>query len=190
MDGIAGPRFDSEHLHLVQTHYKHMQALPLPELTKRDIKRFWSHVAKGNVDDCWEWSGKSGHYGRFKVNTPEGKRLVQANRISIFLATGVDDPSRDACHTCDNPPCCNPNHLWLGSRSENSQDAFDKGRMPIPVVRAKGEQNGFAKLTEKDVKAIRKVLEKSNCITQLSREYGVSVRAISLIRDGETWRHV
>jgi hypothetical protein len=90
---------------------------------------FWSRVERGGQDDCWRWTasvnGKG--YGRFRV----GGRWVTASRISWALAHDVDFPAdKIACHTCDNPPCCNPDHIWPGTTSENAQDAINKGRRP------------------------------------------------------------
>ncbi len=169
-----------------------MQALPLPELTKRDIERFWSHVARGDIEDCWEWdAGTSTEgYGRFSVATPEGKRFVQATRVVLFLTTGRDDPALCVCHTCDNPRCCNTMHLWPGTYSENNLDAYRKGRMTSPSVYTRGEKSGQAKLTDENVREIKSALKAGERPVPLSRKYGVSLRAITKIRDRETWKHI
>src|SRR5690606_6747221 len=91
--------------------------------------RFWTKVDKRASDECWPWIAASDNkgYGRIRVN---GK-LWMASRLSVFLATGELPPlGMDVCHKCDNPPCVNPAHLFVGSRSENMLDASEKGRLP------------------------------------------------------------
>lgn len=109
----------------------------IPPLTEQDIQRFWSKVDKskgqGPSGDCWEWqaarfknnylSGGNG-YGCFGVN---GKCYV-ASRIAYSLSTDGDLTQYMICHICDNPPCCNPAHLFKGTAKDNSQDMIRKGR--------------------------------------------------------------
>jgi hypothetical protein len=94
-------------------------------------------------------------------------------------------------HKCDVPLCVRPEHLFLGSHSDNTQDAFSKGRRPrrfrMPPGFSVGERNGHAKLTDEQVRAIR-ASKKSG--RQLARELGVSAGAIHHIRQGRAWRHL
>jgi hypothetical protein len=89
--------------------------------------RFWSKVDKRGPDECWEWRGHRSHdgYGRVKI---KGK-IFTASRAVLFLTRGEPiPPGTYACHSCDNPPCCNPAHLWLGTNRDNQLDARRKGR--------------------------------------------------------------
>ena len=90
------------------------------------MNRFWSKVDIKGPDDCWEWqaSKKQTGYGAFSFN---GKNWG-AHRFSYFLEHGEFDQTLDVCHTCDNPPCVNPKHLWLGTASDNLSDMGRKGR--------------------------------------------------------------
>jgi len=87
--------------------------------------RFWELVNK--TDGCWLWSGTTNldGYGRFKITT---NKLVGAHRFSYSLANGLIPSGKCVCHTCDNPRCVNPSHLFLGSHSDNMQDMYRKRR--------------------------------------------------------------
>ncbi len=145
--------------------------------------RFWANVAMAGFDECWEWKGRSGHYGYGAFDW--GGRPHIASRLAYELTTGKDPGSLFVCHTCDNPPCCNPRHLWLGTHRDNMRDAAKKGRMKGGGLM--GEAHGCAKLSEADVLAIRKSAAR-NC--DLAAHYGITPEAISSIRRRVTWRHV
>lgn len=119
------------------------------KLTEKDIKRFWAKIKKGKPNECWEWQGATrptNWYGCFKLN---GK-AESAHRIVYYL-TYKEKPEM-VCHHCDNPLCCNPAHLFGGTRSDNMKDAYYKGRFTIP-----GQ-----KLTKKQVKALVKEYKKNS----------------------------
>lgn len=101
-----------------------------PYLSEKDKfeKRFWSYVDKsGGVNECWPWIGGKNTlgYGKFKIAS---YKMVMANRLAFALATNFDPGEKLVCHSCDNPPCCNPTHLWLGTARENNLDCFSKNR--------------------------------------------------------------
>lgn len=89
-----------------------------------DMCRFMNYVLK--TDYCWLWSGgrnRSG-YGKFSMNS----KVIAASRASYILFNGPIAAGKYVCHTCDNPPCVNPGHLWEGTASENQLDSVKKGR--------------------------------------------------------------
>lgn len=133
--------------------------------------RFWSKVDRRGPDDCWPWLGKTRQvYGAIKIS---GKN-VSAHRVAYELANGPISPGarpHDACvcHSCDNPKCCNPGHLWLGTQQENVTDRQTKGR----AGSHKGSNNGRAKLDEAAVSLIRSKRSAGATITRLGAEFGV-----------------
>src|SRR5581483_3046477 len=95
-------------------------------------ERFWAKVLK--TDGCWLWQGApagKGGYGQLRINGNEPKR-EQAHRISLRLA-GIEIPvGMVVCHRCDNPPCVRPDHLFIGTYSDNMRDCYRKGRLTMP----------------------------------------------------------
>lgn len=97
-------------------------------------ERFWSKVEKGGPNDCWPWQGTKNRlgYGTIDLRLTEGK-LVMAHRVSWGLANSTNPPNEMfVCHSCDNPGCVNPAHLWLGTPRDNMRDMIAKGRQRLP----------------------------------------------------------
>lgn len=92
--------------------------------------RFWEKVDKTtNPDGCWVWTGAvtaPGQHGRIWVAS-EGRKVI-ASRVSWEMHFGPIPAGHEVCHTCDNPPCVYPGHLFLGTHRVNMQDASAKGR--------------------------------------------------------------
>lgn len=173
-------------------------------MNKQEVHNFWKRVFK--TEQCWNWTGtRVGGYGQFEMNS--GIKIA-AHRYSWRLHFGEFDLKLYVCHKCDNPSCVNPNHLFLGTQKANMQDCSAKGRVKAfptgdshpfrmnPDIVTRGEKNGMAQLTEKQVSEIKsKYIPYINCSKpsnrrQLALEYGVSEMIISNIIHGRTWRHV
>lgn len=148
-----------------------------------DRERFESMVAKSS--GCWLWNGKDG-YGRFHSRMLNLR--LRAHRFAWFLLHGeLPAEGLVVCHACDTPLCVNPEHLWLGTRSDNTKDMWQKGR--ANPGHPKGEANGTSKLTVADVTQIRQVYRKGlGC--SLARQYGVSPQVIHAVVTRKSWRHV
>jgi hypothetical protein len=146
--------------------------------------RFWAKVSVSNENECWLWTGNKIRqgYGRLKI----GSRNVLAHRYSYELHNGPITPELDVLHSCDNPPCVNPAHLWLGTHIDNMRDRQNKGRLNHPV----GERVNTARFTKEQVKWIF-LLEKYPSINRdLAKLFSVHVDTIKLIRAGKTWKSV
>lgn len=143
---------------------------------------FFHRVAKGASDDCWEWQGSKtwSGYGQFQ----HGTATKLAHRIAYTFANGDIPDGLVVRHKCDNPPCCNPAHLEVGTYKDNMQDAVVRDRM------SHGEAHPFAVLTEDDVREIRAQHEQGVTISAMSRHYGVGRKAIRSAIRRETWRRV
>lgn len=141
----------------------------------------------GGPDACWPFLGhRNPDYGTIRQGGINGGRKIGAHVAAFLIANDLDEMPDGlwVLHSCDNPPCCNPAHLFSGSPSENRVDASVKGRLPPQH----GELNNFAKLTEAHV--IQIILEPDANSDEIGARYGVSRGVINQIRRGETWKHV
>ena len=147
------------------------------------VNRFWKYLKVGKKDECWEWSGSRavrGGYGQLN----DRHKLLKVHRISYELHKGKIPEGEMICHKCNNPPCCNPNHLYAGTNTDNTRDRIVSGtQYNIPPL--SGEKSPSAKLTYEIVKEIR---QSSESCAALGKKYGVSKTAISYIRRGRTWK--
>jgi hypothetical protein len=147
-------------------------------------ERFWDHVRK--TEGCWFWTAaKAGGYGQFSLRHA---LRIQSHRYAWLLEYGPIPEGVLVLHKCDEPLCVRPEHLFLGSHSDNSRDAFTKGRRTQPNHgQLIGERNGRAKLTADQVRAVH---ASKNSGRKLARELGVTAGAIHHIRQGRSWRHL
>lgn len=129
-------------------HNKVRQFRPLAE-------RFWEKVDKRGPDDCWEWQGYRGPNGHGQMRGTPG--TTAAHRVSWELHNGPIPEGLHICHHCDNPPCVNPAHLFLGTHQDNMRDMVEKGRNSKPPVhRIKGEGSTNAHFTNAQVREFRR----------------------------------
>lgn len=158
---------------LCEKHYR--AKLSSGELLRLDVTQRWSKfVTPGKPDACWEWGGwrSEDGYGRFTIN---GKQTT-SNRAALIMS-GVEVPvGFDACHTCDNPPCVNPNHLYVGTRSQNLLDMSRRGRHPKQNL---GERDWSAKFSDAEVDKWFEKHENGISFKQIARESGAHPSTVS-----------
>lgn len=167
--------------------------------------RFWPKVRKGAPDECWEWQGarQQTGYGYLQGGALYGKRWAIAHRLSWEIEHGVPVPEgKCVCHHCDNPPCVNPAHLYVGTKADNARDRASRGRgrenRQHGAANANygkglpGEANGNAKLTEADVRQIIKALKQlpRRSTAAIGRDFGVSQQTVSNIARRKSWAHL
>jgi|SRR5687767_9763401 len=146
-------------------------------------KHFWSYVKQGDEDECWPWTGyTSNKYG----SICRLSKMVRSHRVAYELAKGPIPEGIKVLHTCDNPPCCNPNHLFLGTQKDNTLDCIAKNRFVV----MHGSKNGNSKLKEKDVLQIRARFKKGQSCASIAKSFRVSASTIELIRNGRLWKRI
>lgn len=142
--------------------------------------RFWAKVDRQGLDECWPWTGSlvtGNRYGRFWL---DGK-IVTAHRMAFTFAVGPIPRGLHVLHSCDNPPCCNPAHLSVGTNAENTRQRDERGRRTPP----RGESHGRAKLTQAQVDAIcARYAAGGISHRQLAREYGVHPSHVGRLING------
>lgn len=159
--------------------------MPRKYTPEERVSSFWSKVDQsGGPDACWPWIGGKYPSGYGAV-VWHGLGVRSAHRVAFFLAHG-HWPEPYALHRCDNPPCCNPAHLFAGTAADNARDKVAKGRDNSP----RGEHQNSAKLTEPYVREIRHLTTLGVGQRELGRRYGVDHKTIYSIVVRRTWRHV
>lgn len=162
-------------------------------------ERLWSKIEKHGPDECWPWIGNRTKRGYGMIHALDGGSCAAHRRVWILL-NGPVGPKIEICHKCDNPSCCNPNHLFAGTHKENMQDAIKKGRFVfvrggdshgVVPPRLRGIESPMHKLTDEQVLNIRKEFATgSPTVRGLGKRYGVSGSTIGAIVRGRTWTHL
>ena len=151
------------------------------------IARFWNKVNKDDGGGCWIWTGtiQSGGYGNVGVHG----RNLRAHRLAYELTYGPIPPGMCVCHRCDVRSCVNPDHLFLGTKADNTHDMVRKGRHV--AISLPGSNNPSSVLTDDDVREIRRRVRVDGVSrTQIAKEFGVSQPLISQIVIGRAWKHL
>lgn len=143
--------------------------------------KFWSAIDMRSEGECWNWKGSLTEWGYGLIKK---FGYGPSNRLAYFLSKGPIPPGLCVRHTCDNPVCCNPQHLILGTNQENTADRVARNRS------ARGERHGSARLTESQVIEIRRLYAEGHGSPMLARMFGVGKSQINRILTGEKWGHV
>lgn len=171
----------------IHGHNRRVQTPPRPPLRPPE-ERFWARVDKNGptqphrpeLGPCWLWLGSRDQTGYGQINIGQDVR-VRTHRFSFELHNGPIPAGFKVCHACDNPPCCRPSHLFLGTDADNSADAKKKGRL------GQGERASRVKLTADQVRDIRRRYQPRRGVSDLATEFGVSRGTIGDIIRRVSW---
>lgn len=146
----------------------------------------WKHIdASGGDRACWPWTGYKNESGygiiQSKAFKESGSRL--AHRTVFFVV--YNQRPEAVCHRCDNPLCCNPKHLFAGTRAENNRDRARKRRSAY----TRGSKNPYSRLTESQVIELRQLYKKGRS-AELARKYGISKLYVQQIANRAVWNHI
>lgn len=151
-------------------------------------ERIWDYFLKQIYPEpntgCWLWAGRVTPDGYGVTSNYNGFTL--AHRYSYYHHNGEFNRQLLVCHTCDNPACVNPDHLFLGTIATNNADRDRKGRLNAPM----GSKNGHAKLNEQKVVEIRGLITQKMSFRRIAKIYGVNPSIPHRIKHGKIWKHV
>lgn len=148
------------------------------------VRRFWRHVER--TSDCWLWHGATSRgYGLMSSNV-RGVAPLKAHRVSYQIHHGAIPEKMYVCHRCDNPSCVNPEHLFVGTPKDNSDDMRAKGR----DVSLYGESASNARLNEAQVVEIVRMHSAGESLRSIAAAFCVSRWQVSEIARGHYWKHL
>tara|TARA_Y100000310_G_scaffold296274_1_gene328390 strand:+ start:228 stop:704 length:477 start_codon:yes stop_codon:yes gene_type:complete len=149
-----------------------------------DVERF---LLKVKIQPgCWEWQASKKKFGYGQFGNPYHET---AHRVAYEMFVGMVPDGKCVLHTCDNPSCVNPTHLWIGTQAENIADMMSKGRQRTGDVR--GEKNGQARLRVEDVREIRRRAKDGETHRALAQAFGLSHSAVvTNIVNRKRWKSI
>jgi hypothetical protein len=169
----------------------------MPRPREDYITRFNRLVER--TDGCWKWHGYTVKGYGVLYDGDNGWRMVQAHRLSWKIHHGAISPGMFVCHRCDNPPCCNPDHLFLGTQKDNMSDAARKFRTSSGARHAArvfagqeihGSVRANAKLSEEQVRTIRQLRRDGVSVRDIAPMFKVCKATIFNLLRGKTWGNV
>lgn len=165
--------------------YRLTQESRMRNLAKTFNDRFMSRVDRSEIyNGCWLWVGTRNEYG---YGTVYRGRPMLTHRVSWEMHRGKIPDGLLVLHRCDTPPCCNPDHLFLGTHKDNAQDMIKKGRKAKPTLGKKCDDAPNRKLNSNQVKDIRLLISKGISQRRIAIVHGVSQACISNIANRKTW---
>jgi hypothetical protein len=152
------------------------------------MERFWKKVKK--TENCWEWTANKIKHGYGRINF-EGRPQL-AHRVSWILSNGNIPYGFVICHRCDNPSCVRPDHLFIGTMSDNKKDSDSKnrsyrtGKPPIKL----GKENNMTRFTKDQILEIRSRYASGEDQYSIGRSYSAAQGTISNIVRRKSWKHI
>ncbi len=158
--------------------------------SEETLRKFWNKVDKRASNDCWIWTPcrRPGVYGHLRI-MPDGS-LLGAHCVSWIIHFGRIPNRLHVCHKCDNPPCVNPNHLWLGTHVDNMHDRDMKGRGKVNLIAQSGEANHRARFKNRDILKIREYAFRGMKQVEISALLGIEKSYVSKIVLRKIWKTI
>lgn len=153
-----------------------------PNIEPHRIRNFYKHFSQS--EDCWEWTACRDRDGYGIFNMGELGENFRANRASWIIHNGPIPKRMMVLHKCDNRPCVNPKHLFLGTNDENMKDMVNKGRA------ARGVKNVNSKITEHHAFMIKHLSLAGNRICDIMKQLSLPRKTVEHVVYGNTWKHV
>lgn len=155
-------------------------------MSEKDKARLLSFIEQRGEDECWPYTGCIGTwgYGSFYLNG----RNVNAHNATHRLLVGPVPAGKVVCHRCDNPSCCNPAHLFVGTQGDNVRDCVAKGRGRRQFEAGSGHPRHNGKLTFAVVERAKQLYASGVSQTEIGRRLGVHSATISRAVRGESWK--
>ena len=159
-----------------------------PNSTEHILARIFNRIIINPDTNCWNWQGTVNLQGYATMGINRKTRLV--HRV-LYQLLGNTIPSKMLlCHHCDNPKCVNPNHLFVGTQSDNMKDSFNKGRIKPPIISLYGEKNGMCKLTQDQVLEIRSLSSRGLSYSVIASKFHISPSHAGHIITGSRWQYL
>ncbi|MFU7131557.1 HNH endonuclease [Pseudomonas aeruginosa] len=186
IEGCSGKHYGNG---FCQKHYHRNRKSGSADIDRRTVRRslserFWEKVQK--TDSCWLWTGYRNGTGYGEISRGGREGAMLAHRASYEINCGPIDNGLHVLHRCDNPRCVRPDHLFLGTHLENMQDMVRKGRGKQLGGGRRGESNGNCRISDDQVREIKRRLAAGEPQAQLARAFNVSKTLIYLIKIGKT----
>jgi hypothetical protein len=148
------------------------------------VTRFNSKWQEDKATGCWVWTASRTSKGYGQIKIPKTRRQIPAHRLSYLIHRGPIPLKKCVLHKCDNPPCVNPDHLFVGTKMDNALDMVSKMR------HCYGERQGGHKLTEAEVLDIHRLIKMGMKQKEIARMFSIGEMQISRIKSGARWKHV
>jgi hypothetical protein len=160
----------------------------LSQIPERVVRRLKNRRQVAGPDYCWEYPSRNARgYGQLAWGRHQGElHVISAHRLAFLLEQGAIGADAMVCHTCDNRACCNPAHLYAGDSFSNMQDRVKRNQASW----AKGDASGASKLTEDQVRRIKRALANGRKQREIARSFNVTEATITGIKNGRVWSHV